>query len=81
MMWGSWRARRGPGKADCEEIGRKRVDVPVVQKPPSEVAATSDEEGTLAWAPASGVEMVEVGAIWGEGREHETAGGLGGGSR
>ena len=49
----------------------------MVQKPPSEVAATADEEGALAWAPESGAEMVKVGALWGEGREQETAGGLG----
>ena len=45
------------------------------------MAATADEEGALTWAPASGEEMVEVGALWGEGREQETAGGLGNGSR
>ena len=33
-----------------EDIGRERVDIPVVQKPSSEVAATADEEGTLIWA-------------------------------
>ena len=49
--------------------------------PPSEVAATADEKGALAWTPASGEEMVEVGALWGEGREEETAGGLGDGGR
>ena len=72
---GTWEGRLS------EEIGRERIDVRVVQKPPSEVAATADEEGALAWAPASGAEMVEVGALWGEGREQETAGGLGDGSR
>ena len=69
---GTWEGRL------YEEIGRERVDVPVVQKPPSEVAATADEGGALAWAPASGE---EVGALWGEGREQETTGGLGDGSR
>ena len=39
---------------------RERVDIRVVQKPPYKVAATADEEGALAWAPASGGEMVEV---------------------
>ena len=48
-----------------KEIRRERVDT-------SEVAATADKEGTLT----SGVEMVEVGALWGKGREQETAGGL-----
>ena len=55
---GAWEGRL------CEEIGKERVDVRVVQKPPSEVAVTADEEG----APASGAEMVEVGALWGEGK-------------
>ena len=55
---GAWEGRL------CEEIGREGVDVPVVQKPPSKVAATADEEGALTWAPASGV---DVGALWGEG--------------
>ena len=27
----------------CEEIGREMVDVPVVQKSPSEMASTADE--------------------------------------
>ena len=65
----------------CEEIGGERVDETVVQKPPSEVAATSYEEGTITWAPSSGAERVGVGALWGEGRRQETAGGLGDGSR
>ena len=51
----------------CEEIGRERVDVPVVQKSPSEVAATADEEGALTWAPASGAGGMEIGTIWPEG--------------
>ena len=59
----------------CEEIGRERVDVPVVQKPPSKVAATADEEGTLTWAPA--LVRGEVGALWRERREQETSGGWG----
>ena len=53
----------------------------MVQKPPSEVAATADEEGALTWAPASGAVRVEVRALWGEGREQETDGGQGDGSR
>ena len=57
-MEGAWEGRL------CEEIGKERVDVRVVQKPPSEMAVTADEEG----APASGAEMVEVGALWGEGK-------------
>ena len=81
MGRGSWRARRGPGKADCVKKLRERVDIRVVQKPPYKVAATADEEGALAWAPASGGEMVKVAALWGEGREQETAGGLQDGSR
>ena len=72
---GAWKGRL------CEEIEREGVDVQVVQKPPAEVAATADEEGAFTWAPASGAERVEVGVVWGEGREQETAGGLGGGSR
>ena len=55
-----------PGKADCKEIGGERVDVPVVQKPPSEVAATACKEGILTKAPASEAERVEVGSLWGE---------------
>ena len=51
---GAWEGRL------CEEIGRERVDEPVVQKPPSEAAATAYEEGALPWAPASGAERVEV---------------------
>ena len=51
-----------------EEIRRERVDVPVAQKP-SEVVATADKEGALTWA------------LWEEGREQETAGGLGDKSR
>ena len=50
---GAWEGRL------CEESGRERDDVWVVQKPPSEVAATTDEECALAWAPASWAEMVE----------------------
>ena len=65
----------------CEEFGRERIGVSLVQKPPSEVAATADEEGALTWAPASGAEEVEVEALWGERRDQETAGGLGDGSR
>ena len=38
----------------CKEIGRERVDVLVVQKPPYDVAATADKEGALTWAPTSG---------------------------
>ena len=72
---GAWEGRL------YEEIGRERIDVPVVQKPPSEVAATADEEGALTGASASGVEGVEVGALQGEGREQETSGGMGDGSR
>ena len=53
---GAWEGRL------CKEIGGERVDVHVVQKPPSEVAATADEEGAFTWAPASGAERVEVGA-------------------
>ena len=45
------------------------------------MVATADEEGAVAWEPASGGEMVEVGTLWGEGRGQETAGGLGDGSR
>ena len=45
--------QRNQGKKDC---------VSVVQKPPSEVAATAYEEGTLIWAPTSGAETLEVGA-------------------
>ena len=51
---GTWEGRQ------CEEIGRDRVDVPMVQKPPSEMAAIANEEGALTWAPASGE---EVGAL------------------
>ena len=65
----------------CEEIWGKRVDVPVVQKPPSEVAVIAYEEGAFTWASASEVETVEVGALWVEGREQESAGGMGDGSR
>ena len=57
----------------CKEVGRERVGVPAVQTPPSEVAATADEEGALTWAPASGAVRMEVGTLWGEGREQETA--------
>ena len=64
----------------CEEIGGEKVDVPMVQKPPFEVAATAYEEGLFTWAPASGTERVEVGALWGEGREQEIAGELADGS-
>ena len=56
--------RRGPGKADCGKKFGERVDVQVVQKPPSKVAVTADEEGALTWAPALGAEMVKVGALW-----------------
>ena len=59
----------------CKEIGREKVDVPVVQKTPYEVAATAIEEGALTWAPASAAVRGEVGALWREGREQETAGG------
>ena len=38
---GAWEGRL------CEEIGGERVDVTVVQKPPSEVAATSYEEDAI----------------------------------
>ena len=38
----------------------------MVQKPPSEVAATADEEGGLNWASASGAVRVEVGALKGK---------------
>ena len=62
-------------KAVGEETERERVDVPVVQKPPSEVATTEDEEGAFTWAPALGEERRVLGALWGEGREQETAGG------
>ena len=72
---GAWEARL------CEEIGRERVDVSVGQKPPSEVAVTAYEEDALTSAPTSGVETVEVGALWREGMEPETAGGLEDGSR
>ena len=58
----------------CEEIGGERVDVPVLQKIPSEVATTAYEEGVLTWA--SGAERLELGALWGEGREQEIAGEL-----
>ena len=64
----------------CEEIGRERVDVSVIHKPPSEVAATADEEGAFTWAPKD-AEGMEVVALWGEWRDQETAGGLGDGSR
>ena len=57
----------------CKEIGGERVDVSVVQKSSSEVAAKVYEEGALTWAPTSGAETVEVGALWGEGREQETS--------
>ena len=73
-MEGAWESRQ------CE-IRRERVDDSVIQKPPSEVVSTADEEGTLTWAPPSGAERVEVGAIWGEEREQETAGGMGDGNR
>ena len=66
---GAWEGRL------CEETERERVDVPVVQKPPSEVATTEDEEGAFTWAPALGEERRVLGALWGEGREQETAGG------
>ena len=72
---GAWEGRL------CEEIGIERVDVPVVQKSPSGAASTAYEESALTWAPTSGAESVEVGALWGEGRKQETAGGLGDGSR
>ena len=58
---GAWEGRL------CEEVGREMVGAPAVQKPPSEVAATADEEGAIKWAPASEAVKVEVGAIWGEG--------------
>ena len=45
------------------------------------MAATAYEEGALTWAPTSGAERVGVGALWGEGREQENAGGLGDGRR
>ena len=72
---GAWEGRL------CEEIGGERVDVPVVQKTPSEVAASAYEEGVFTWASASGAETVEIGALWGKGREQETTGGSGDGSR
>ena len=80
MGWGSWKARRGPGKAEYEK-GKEKVDVPMVQKPPSEVAATADEEGAFTWAPATAAVRGEVGALWREEREQETTGGLGEESR
>ena len=68
---GAWEGRM------CEEVGGEKVDVPMVQKPPSEVATTAYAEGALTWAHASGAERVGVGALLGEGREQETARGLG----
>ena len=41
----------------------------VVQKPPTEVAA--NKEGTFTWAFALGVEMVEVGVVWGAGKRRK----------
>ena len=58
MGWGSW---RGPGKADCEEIGRELTYG--WSRNPLLVGATADEEGALA----SGAERIEVGVLWGEG--------------
>ena len=51
------------------------------RNPPSKVAVTVDEEGAFTWAPVSGSERVKVRAVWGEGREQETTGGQGDGSR
>ena len=45
---GAWEGRL------CKEIGRERVDVPVVQRHLSEVAATADEEGVLTWVLIGG---------------------------
>ena len=60
---GAWEGRL------CGEIRRERVDVPVFQKPSSEVAATADEEGAFIWAPAPAAVRGEVGELWREGRE------------
>ena len=38
---GAWESRL------CKKTEREKVDVPVVQKPPSEVAATADGEGAF----------------------------------
>ena len=45
---GAWEGRL------CEEIGRERVDVPAVQKSPSEVAATADEKAHSLGRPHRG---------------------------
>ena len=70
----------------CKEIGRERVDVPVVQKPPSEVAATADEVGTFTWAVEgrnrSNLERREgAGNHWSTGRREQREGGEKGAER
>ena len=75
VRWGirmEQRARSGGLERQTKRRNRgKRVDVPMVQKPPSKVVATAYEEGALTWAPALGAQRVRVGAIWGEGRNRK----------